>query len=136
MENWKELLKDKQVAEFATCEGKQPRVRPMTLMYYQERFWMATGATDNKSKQLTDNPLFEAKIALAKGDHSGYFRISGKVNNIKDPALRKELADFSGFIYSYFNSSEDTNYVLYELLPASIRLMLPGEMTETEVFTK
>lgn len=45
-------LKDKMMVDLATVEGLQPRVRPITLMYYKDSFWIATGKSDAKSRQI------------------------------------------------------------------------------------
>jgi len=36
----------------ATEENNQPRVRPVTLVFFDERFWVLTGTDDAKVKQL------------------------------------------------------------------------------------
>jgi general stress protein 26 len=126
-------LKDKMMADLATVEGLQPRVRPITLMYYRESFWIATGKSDAKSRQIEQNPLVEAVYILKGEQNTGYIRISGSLAQISDLPTRKDLADWSGFIYEYFDSPENPDLAIYQLVPSSIRLMNPGDMYETEM---
>lgn len=129
----REYLKDKMAADLATCEAGQPRLRPMTLMHYRDRFWIATGSTDAKTSQLAANPLCEILIHLKSDLNSGYLRIAAKAVPIIDLKLKKDVADFSGFVYEYFTDATDTGFALFEMVPHSIRLMKPGEMYETEM---
>jgi uncharacterized pyridoxamine 5'-phosphate oxidase family protein len=36
----------------AIADGKQPRVRPVTLIYLDKRFWVTRGTKDAKVKQI------------------------------------------------------------------------------------
>ncbi|HNX38367.1 MAG TPA: pyridoxamine 5'-phosphate oxidase family protein [Candidatus Cloacimonadota bacterium] len=129
----KRYLKPKTMADIATLDGVQPRVRPMTLMWYKESFWLATGRSDAKTAQLESNPLVEAVAHLNAENSSGYIRISGRVQEITDFATKKDIADFSEFIYNYWEDPANPDYVLYRIIPHSIRLMEPGDMLETEM---
>lgn len=126
-------LKDKMMADLATVEGLQPRVRPITLMYYKDSFWIATGKSDAKSRQIEQNPLVEAVYILKGEQNTGYIRISGGLQEICDLETRKDIADWSGFIYDYFDSPSNTDLAIYQLVPTSIRLMNPGDMYEMEM---
>ena len=41
-------FREQQVVSLATVEDKQPRVRPMTLIFSDDRFYMITGARGGK----------------------------------------------------------------------------------------
>jgi hypothetical protein len=41
-------FKEQQVVHFATVEGRQPRVRPMTVIHCDDSFYMITGARGGK----------------------------------------------------------------------------------------
>jgi hypothetical protein len=45
-------FKDFQHVFLATTEGDQPRVRPVTLIYFDKRFWITTGTSNAKVKQI------------------------------------------------------------------------------------
>lgn len=129
-----DYLKDKQMADVATVEGLQPRVRPMTLMWFKESLWLATGTTDAKCKQIATNPLLEVVVHLKNETNSGYLRISGSADVITDLKTKKDVADFSGFIYDYWTDPADPGYALYRVEPLLIKLMQPGDMLETILY--
>jgi len=127
-------LKDKQMADVATVEGLQARVRPMTLMWYKEQLWLATGSEDAKTAQLRMNPLLEVVTHLKQENFSGYIRISGSAMPVTDPSMRKEIADFSGFIYNYWSDPNDPGYALFRIDPLLVKLMQPGDMLESVLY--
>ena len=48
-------FKDLQFVYLATTEGDQPRVRPVTLLYIDKKFWITTGTNSAKVKQIKAN---------------------------------------------------------------------------------
>lgn len=120
-----------QVVSLATCEGDQPRLRPMTLIVKEGRFFFATGSKDDKGKQLASNPKAEFCIQISNEKNTGYLRGSGKMKVVQDQATRREIADWAEFIYNYWKEASDPDYCLYELLLSQTRFMEPGEMSET-----
>ena len=52
-------LKETQFVALATFDGMRPRVRPMTLIYLDRRFWMVTSSSSNKVTQIKQNPNVE-----------------------------------------------------------------------------
>jgi len=126
-------FKKTQTIDLATCDGVQPRVRPMTMVCHQQRFFLATGSSDAKTKQVKQNPFAEILLPLHTEHNSGYIRISGKLQFVCDQALRKEIADISGYIYDYWQDSTNPDYILFEFLPIEAQLLLPGEMISTNI---
>ena len=49
-------FKDSQYIFLATSEENQPRVRPVTLIYFDKKFWITTGTNNNKVAQIQKNP--------------------------------------------------------------------------------
>jgi len=49
-------FKDFQHMFLATTDGDQPKVRPVTLIYFDKRFWITTGTTSAKVKQMQKIP--------------------------------------------------------------------------------
>jgi uncharacterized pyridoxamine 5'-phosphate oxidase family protein len=127
------LLTKYQAVHVATCEGDQPRLRPMTLIVKEGRFYFATGSRDNKARQLDNNNKAEFCLLLPADKNTGYIRGSGKMEKVQDQDVRKEVADWAEFIYNYWKEANDPDYVLYELKLEQIRHMEPGEMVETLV---
>ena len=53
----------------ATAEGDKPRLRPVTLLRHEDRFWILTGTNDAKTQQLRANPSIEFALMLEKGEN-------------------------------------------------------------------
>ena len=55
-------FREQQVVSLATVEGRQPSVRPMTLICSDDKFNMITGARGGKDayklRQIRENPRF------------------------------------------------------------------------------
>jgi uncharacterized pyridoxamine 5'-phosphate oxidase family protein len=49
-------FQDFQHVFLATVEGNHPRVRPVTLVYFENRFWITTETKSAKVKQVENNP--------------------------------------------------------------------------------
>jgi len=129
----RDLLGRVQCVSLANCEATNPKVRPMTLIFKDDRFFFATGKSDNKTAQLEQNPRAEFIYLIRKEDSTGYLRGSGTMLAVQELALRKEIADWAPFIYDYFRDPADPNYILFEFKPDRLTLMQPGEMYESEV---
>ncbi len=127
------LFAIRQTVELATCEGQQPRIRPMTLIFHQQRFFVATGTADDKAKQIQENPFTEIIYLIRTDNSSGYVRISGIMNNITDPILREEVADISGFIHDFWEDSQDSSFLLLEIIPREAQLLYPGDMNANKI---
>lgn len=119
-----------QMVHVATCEGNEPRLRPMTLIAKDRRLWFATGARDNKSAQIAANPASEFCLLLREGQYSGYLRGRGRLRLVTDIGLKQEVADHAPFIYDYFRDASDPDYCLHEFELKQLSYLKPGEMYE------
>lgn len=127
------IFQKRQAVSLATVEGDQPRLRPMTLIVKEGRFYFATGSQDNKTRQLDGNNKAEFCLLLPSGQNTGYLRGSGKLKKVQNLPEKKDVADWAEFIYDYWKEASDPDFVLYELRLKQIRNMEPGEMKETLV---
>lgn len=125
------ILNKRQAVSLATVEGDQPRLRPMTLIVKEGRFYFATGSTDEKTRQIDGNNKAEFCLLLPLGQNTGYLRGSGKMQKVENPDTKKDVADWAEFIYDYWKEASDPDFVLYELELRQMRYMEPGEMIET-----
>ncbi len=124
-------LKPVQMIHLATWDGKYPRVRPVSLIFDDDRFWFCTGTEDAKVGQLKKNPVFEFSIMLEKGDSRGTMRCSGNAWRITDPVVKSGMAARIPFFDQYWDNPDDPTYCLFELQVKDIEFMRPGEMTST-----
>jgi uncharacterized pyridoxamine 5'-phosphate oxidase family protein len=114
------------VSYVATCVDDQPYVRAMMLIKNRDRFYFATGSTDNKMDQLTRNPNIEVCIPI-DGDE-GSIRLRGLISFIKDEEIRAEIHRCAAFIQSFWEDPRDPGFVLMEFKPCHLELMRPGSV--------
>lgn len=120
-------LKDTQTVFFATFDGDYSRVRPVTLIYLFDRFFIATGLQDSKVDQLKKYPNAEFCCMLKENNFSGYIRSSGISRLIEDAEIKKDLFENIGYLKDYFKSPDDKCYCLIEILPKKFEYMKPGD---------
>ena len=132
-EVWKHF-KDVQSIYLATCDRNKARVRPVTLIYFNDKFWIATGANDAKIKQLKDNNNIEFCLMLEENENKGYIRGAGTANIVQDNGTKKLLADNIPFFKDVWKDSEDPDFALLEIAIQEIEYMKPGKF-EAERFS-
>ncbi|MBN2585951.1 MAG: pyridoxamine 5'-phosphate oxidase family protein [Candidatus Fermentibacteraceae bacterium] len=120
-----------QTVHLATWDGTSPRVRPVSLIFDDGRFWLCTGSADAKVRQLEQDPGFEFSLMLEKGDFSGTLRCSGRARIAADPEEKSRMSARIPFFGQYWESPEDPSYCLVELHVKDVEFMRPGEMTST-----
>jgi len=116
-----------QTVFLATSANDLPAVRPVTLVSYKDRRWIATGTCDAKMDQIRDNPSVEICFTFKEGNHTGYVRSQGEARIIGDPALRAELAAHMPYFGEYWKSPDDTKYTLLEIVLAAVEYLEPGK---------
>ena len=126
-------FKEMQTVFFATSDKERPYVRPMILLYVDNKFWVATGADDAKTPELRENPHFEFCYLIEKGVENGSLRGSGQVEFIQDINIRKKFIDDFSYIRHYWQEQEDPSYILLQLHVDSIEYMRSGEQTSTKI---
>ncbi len=137
VENIKEEIlsyfKEMQTVFFATCDKERPYVRPMLLLFVDNKFWVATGENDAKTPQLRENPHFEFCYLVEKGVENGSIRGSGQVEFVEDIKIRKKFIDDFSYISHYWQDPEDPSYILLQLHVDMFEYMRPGEQTSENV---
>ena len=61
-----------QVVYLATADNNQPFVRPVTLIYFNKKFFIATSLSDTKIKQLKNNHKIEYCMPLQDDKNMGW----------------------------------------------------------------
>jgi len=122
-----ENFKNHQHIFFTTSEGDQPRVRPVTLVCLDRRFWILTGTNNAKTKQIRKNPKIEFCLLFQKGEHQGYVRATGLAKIIRDRETKVKLAEHTDFFDEHWKSPDDPNYTLIELHLTEIEYLRPNE---------
>ena len=122
---------EQQVIYLATCDGDQPKVRPVSLIYKADKFYIITGARGgvnaNKLVQIRKNPKVEYYLTLKGDNGDGFIRGEATATIVDDPNIRAMIYDAIEWAKSYFPSHNDPDYVLMELHHHSISYRNPGE---------
>lgn len=104
------------VAFLASAEGTQPRVRPVSLMYFEHIFWIATITSDTKVSQLRKN-------------NKGYIRMTGTAHISRSKKERKMVARTIPFFKVFWRHPDDSSYTLLKIKVREIEYLRTGEFT-------
>ncbi len=119
-------FKDIQAVFLATADGDQPKVRPVTLLYYNDRLWIGTGTNAAKIKQIKENKKVEFCLFIEEEEKSGYIRATSEALIVHDNETRKLLAENMPYFRDFWKSPDDPNYTLLELVVKEIEYLKPG----------
>ena len=104
-------------AYFATSDGDQPQVRPISPIVEDDMsIWVTTFSTSRKVKQLQQNPkCCLAFVELPSGDKAA--SVNGVVKIIDDLEVKKRVWKLAGFnLLEYFpKGPEDEEYCLLKI---------------------
>lgn len=123
-------FKETQFVALATIDGIRPRVRPMTLIYLDCRFWMVTSTSSNKVIQIKQNANVEFTYQFNENSEDCCIRILGKAKIIEDKKTKTSIAKRIGFFNNYWSSPEDPDYTLLEILPDELQYVAPSGMKQ------
>jgi len=126
-------FRDSQQVYLATVEANQPRVRPVTLLDYDEKFWIATGTRSQKARQIRRNPNVEFCVPLQDGDNRGYIRVAGVADTVHDRKRREEIGSRFDYFGTYWSGADDPDFTLLRITRVEVEYMPPGE-TEAVTF--
>lgn len=122
------FFKKTQPVYLSTIDKDIPRVRPVTLIHFNEKFWIATGSEDAKMSQLKANCNFEFCYSISDDKNMGYIRGAGDITIIKDVDTKKILLDNIDFISHFWKDPADLGYSLLQLNIKEIEYLKIGEM--------
>lgn len=127
----KDIIADAGMAYLATDDNGQPRVRPMMALWSDDNTILtSTFAVARKMKQIQENPKVEACFVNKRLDHC---RIEGRIAISDDKPKKKMLFMKVPILRQFFPSSDDPNFVLLEIKPSKIEMMMIGQRGYTEV---
>jgi len=117
----------------ATTDGDRAYVRPVMLIYYQERFFVATGDADAKCAQIRSQANAEVCYYPNTEEKGCYIRINGKAILISDIGLKGEIMEVATFIKNYWTDPADSGYAVIEIVPDWFNFMPYGASVEVRV---
>jgi len=121
-------FKETQFVALATMDSIRPRVRPMTLINLDRRFWMVTSTSSSKVIQIKQNSNVEFTYQFNENSEDCCIRILGKAKIIKDKKIKTSIAKRIYFFNNYWSSPEDPDYTLLEILPDELQYVAPSGM--------
>jgi len=122
-------LKEAQCVYLATAEGDQPRVRPVSLLNIDQKFWIATGTRSAKARQMLRNPNVEFCLPLTEECGNGYVRVAGIASIISNQETRSAVGSKIPFLSEYWSGADDPGFCLIRITRVEIEYLRPGEHT-------
>jgi uncharacterized pyridoxamine 5'-phosphate oxidase family protein len=119
------LLGNMSLINLATIDDDQPRVRAVTLIVHNDQFWISSGTSAGKMKQIRENNKVEVNLNVGSDNDFGSVRATGKVEIIEDLAVKAELAEQMPFFKMFWKSPEDPEYTLLRLDLSRIEALYP-----------
>jgi len=133
IEEVRSQFKDFQHVFLATMEDDQPRVRPVTLINFDGKFWVTTDTWSEKVKQIHKNPKVEFSFVFKRGDRDCCMRVTGLAKMIKGKLVKAKLARHCDFFSKHWESVDDTSYTLLEIFPSEATYVTPDKTTRTKL---
>ena len=120
-------LKETQCVYLATAESDQPRVRPVTLLNIDEKFWIASSPRSTKVRQILRNPNVEFCLPLSAECGSGYIRIAGVASVVTDSDVKASIGGRIPFLDQYWSGIDDPNFCLIRITRVEVEYLRPGD---------
>ncbi len=126
-----ELLKTVPEADLATCEGSQPRVRPVSIAAVEgAELYVASFAHWGKVAEVAANPRVELSYMDAAKRH---LRLTGKAALVEDEAEKRRLWEAFPMMQGYFAQPDDPGYALLRITVERARVKDTWELEYREV---
>jgi general stress protein 26 len=109
-----EIVEQAEIALVITWgEGGYPRVRPMTLLGYEEdgRLWFTTSRSSRKVEEITRDARVTACLLALEG--GAYAQLFGEGEIVDDPRLREEFWEEEW--EEFWDGPDDPDYVLLSI---------------------
>lgn len=110
------FARENPLAWLATGEGDQPRVRPLAMWFADESgFYFQIGGMKDVCRQLRKNQKIEMGF-YRPGDAMGtVMRVTGSVEFLNDPALKRKVMEDRPFLKSFGLTPEHPDLVLFRV---------------------
>jgi general stress protein 26 len=117
----------------ATMENDRPKVRPVTLIHFDKRFWITTDTTSAKVNQIQKNPKVEFSFQFKEKNRDCCLRVAGTVKIVKDRATKTKIANHCDFFSHHWKSVDDPGYTLLEVCPSEVIYVSPEKTTHIRI---
>lgn len=103
------------LANVATIDGNQPRVRMMTLNVWDNNLWLVTRSEDDKIGQIRKNSKMEFTYAVPGKGRTGCLRATGEAVIVEDQETQDGVVSAIPWFTNYWKSSDDPDFTLIRL---------------------
>ena len=112
------VLSSTDVGFLATCDGDQPRVRPLNIAMREGlTLWIASYSYWGKVGQLERNPKVEMTVMVDSGAH---VRIVGRGLIRESEDDKRRVYEAFPLMTKYFDDPSDPDYTLIEIVPETV----------------
>jgi len=135
-EDLREILnqfEDFQHVFLATMDADQPRVRPVTLINFNRRFWITTDTWSEKVKQIQKNPKIEFSFVFKKENKDCCIKVTGLAKTIEDKRIKAKLAGHCEFFSKHWESVDDPNFTLLRIFPSEATYVTPDKTSHVKL---
>ncbi len=120
-------FKQTQKVYLATFGEKFPRVRPITLIYLEGEFFIATSGDDAKVKQLNECKNVEFCLTLDDSENEGYIRGAGVSERISEIEMKRKIMEVIPYIKQFWDDPAAPGYALFKIHLQEIEYLKVGE---------
>ena len=126
-----DIVRDAGFGFLATCEGNQPRVRPM-MPYLTEdgELLLALLGRSRTIPQIKSNPNIEVCFVDRK---MWYCRLSGTATITNDVSKKQAVFEGIPMLRQYFASPEDPNFHLAKIEIKAVEAMTPHSQLPEQI---
>ncbi len=118
-------LKKQPLMYLANIDEDRPRVRPVALIYHEDKCWFVSITGRNKIIQLEKNNNIEFAINPHDDEKLSTIRGTGKAVLVNNAEIRRDVATAIPWFDNYWESSEDPSFVLYKIDLEELSVQIP-----------
>lgn len=117
----RETMKRAKFPVLATCDGEQPRVRPVSPVRVDGfTVYVANLRRYGKTKELEANP--RAELCYTDDEHN-QVRLTARAEIVSERALLEEIWASNPLLRAYLGSIDNPELIIYRFVPDRVRYM-------------
>jgi len=109
------LLEGFPLAQLATIDNDQPRVRPMALITHSDSIWFSSKSEWSKVEQIKKNEKVEFTLVPKSPSASGSIRFTAIAEIVEDLKTKEDLVKAIPWFLNYWNDPDDPNFTLIKM---------------------
>ncbi|MHA1930372.1 MAG: pyridoxamine 5'-phosphate oxidase family protein [Candidatus Thorarchaeota archaeon] len=103
------------LAQLATIDNDQPRVRPMTLVTHNGSIWFSSKSQWSKVEQIQNNEKVEFTLTPKSPSATGSIRFTAIAVVEENLKIKEDVAKAIPWFSDYWNGADDPNFTLIKL---------------------